>query len=99
MHAVGALIHQDSDGRVPAGIGAVLCHFLHDALIAADTLSSDRKEVTLNRSTSTRFIIAIPLSLPDCLRSSPLVLEPLTERLDFRRRVRRKKVIDVDVGR
>ena len=39
-----------------------------------------------------------PLSLPNCLRSSLLVLEPLTERLDFRRRVRRKKVINVDVG-
>jgi hypothetical protein len=36
---------------------------------------------------------------PNRLRSSLLVLKPLTERLDFRRRVRRKKVIDVDVGR
>ena len=68
------------------------------ALIAANTWSNDREEVRLNRSTSTRLIIAVPLSLPNCLRSSLLVLEPLTERLDFRRRVGRKKVIDVDVG-
>ena len=47
---------------------------------------------------STLLIITIPLSLLNRLRSSLLVLEPLTERLDFRSRVRRKKVIDVDVG-
>src|ERR1700751_891583 len=39
-----------------------------------------------------------PFHFRTALRSSLLVLEPLTERLDFRRRVRRKKVIDVDVG-
>src|SRR6202035_4659218 len=60
--------------------------------------SNDREEVRLNRSTSTLLIIAVLLSLPNCLRSSLLVLEPLTERLDFRRRVRRKQVIDGDVG-
>src|SRR6202007_1447516 len=69
------------------------------SLIAANISSNDREEVRLNRSTSTLLIIAVPLSLPNCVRSSLLVLKPLTERLDLRRRVRRKKVIDVDVGR
>src|ERR1700758_5564119 len=105
-HQTGCSQQQQSHGRALPAADQVWVERQNSAmsglptasLSAANTSSNDRDDVRLNRSTSTLLIIAITLTLPTRLRSSLLVHEPLTERLDFHRRVRRKKVIDVDVS-